>query len=388
MQPLSLALFSFIRYSRLVSKLNNMEYAKNGIKVVIVGAGLSGIVCAQALADKGFEVTVVDKGRQAGGRLASRERQPSFDYGAQYLTASDSSFKDVVANWSAQGLVLPWNGRFAQAEKGSTGFSLVPSVPHKERYVGVPKMNSFIVALAAELTKSATLLSQHRVISLETNSSNCFSVLGEKIEPANETIAETFSLTGFDYAVLNMPPPQIVALISAIDTAGGALPGRLVTSESFDLIKQVELSPCFALMVQLASAPALEYDGIKVANSPLAWVARDSSKPQRAGENWVLHASPQWSNSHKEDSLSDVTAALLAEFAVLNRQVLPAVLFAKCHRWRYALPQNPLALGALFDSANKIGYCGDWCQGNNIEAAYLSGRHMAEAIVGDSALAG
>ncbi|MFA6208389.1 MAG: NAD(P)-binding protein [Candidatus Obscuribacterales bacterium] len=359
--------------------------AKNGIKVVVVGAGLGGIVCAQSLADKGFEVTIVDKGRQAGGRLASRERQPSFDYGAQYLTASDSFFQDVVANWSRAGLVSPWCGRFAQAEI-SSDFSLVPSVPHKERYVGVPKMNSFVVALAAELNKSAALLSQHRVISLEINSSNCFSILGEKTDSASESAIETFSLTGFDYAVLNMPPPQIVALINTVGTTSGALAGRLLTSKALDLVKQVELSPCFALMVQLASSPALEYDGIKVANSPLAWVARDSSKPQRAGENWVLHASPQWSNSHIEDSLSDVTAALLAEFELLNKKSLPPVLFAKCHRWRYALPQNPLALGALFDSANKIGYCGDWCQGNNIEAAYLSGRHMAEAIVRDSAL--
>lgn len=374
---------SFIRYSRLVTKLNNMENAKNGIKVVVVGAGLSGIVCAQALADKGFEVSVLDKGRQPGGRLSSRERQPTFDYGAQYLTATDSYFKEVVANWIERGLVSLWRGRFAQTATAGSSFSLVPSAPHKERYVGVPKMNSFAEALASELTKSAALLTQHRVVTLEISPSDGFTVIGENTAQSGLEYTQEFCLTGFDYAVLNLPPAQILALA---DTAGGALCKQLMTSNALEIIKDVELSPCFALMVQFAFPPALEYDGVKVADSPLAWVARDSSKPQRKGDNWVLHASPQWSTSHLEEPSSAITAALLAEFELLNKEKLPPVLFSKCHRWLYALPQNPLALGSLFDSANKIGYCGDWCQGNNIEAAYLSGRHMAELIVRDSGI--
>lgn len=374
-----------------------MDNKKKTNKVAVIGAGLSGLVCAQALADKGFEVVVVDKGRQPGGRLASREREPSFDYGAQYFTVSDLRFREVVDSWLEKSLVLPWNGRFAIAEQERVGedYSLSPSSPRKQRYVGVPKMNAFGLALSCELAKFATVLTQHRVTRLEIDSDSCYRILGEKPgdssleqdpsqeepESGQEKALDCFGLNGFNYVVLNLPPLQVAALIA---TAGGALPGLLQASECFGIVEPVELSPCFALMVQFALPLALEFDGIKVSNSALAWVARDSSKPGRTGENWVLHASPEWSHLHLEDPLPDVEAALLTELGLLTGQELPPVTFSKCHRWRYALAPNPLSVGSLLDSANKIGYCGDWCQGNNIEAAFLSGRHMAEQIVRDA----
>lgn len=379
-----------------------MSNKKKTNKVAVIGAGLSGLVCAQALADEGFEVLVVDKGRQPGGRLASREREPSFDYGAQYFTVSDLRFREVVDSWLEKSLVLPWNGRFAIAEQERVGedYSLFLSSPRKQRYVGVPKMNAFALALSCELAKSATVLTQHRVTRLEIDSDSCYRILGEKTgdsapleqeqsqsrshreaESGQEKALDCFGFNDFNYVVLNIPPLQVAALIA---TAGGVLPELLQASQCFGIVDQVELSPCFALMVQFAQPLALEFDGIKVSNSALAWVARDSSKPGRTGENWVLHASPEWSHLHLEDSLPDVSAALLKELGLLTRQELPPVTFSKCHRWRYALAPNPLAVGSLLDSANKIGYCGDWCQGNNIEAAFLSGRHMAGQIIRDA----
>lgn len=372
-----------------------MKNKKKTSKVAVVGAGLSGLVCAQALADNGFEVVVLDKGRQPGGRLASRQREPSFDYGAQYFTASDVRFKEELDGWLEKGLALPWNGRFAIAEQERVGedYSLSPSSPRKQRYVGVPKMNAFALALSCELAKSATVLTQYRVTKLEIDGENCYSILGEKSgdsvlagqesvqEQGLESGIDCFGFNGFNYIVFNLPPVQVAALVA---TAGGALSERLLASRAFGIVDQVELSPCFAVMVQFAKPLALEFDGIKVSNSALAWVARDSSKPGRTGESWVLHASPAWSHLHLEDSLDDVTTALLAELALLNGQELPQAIFTKCHRWRYALAQNPLAVGSLLDSENKIGYCGDWCQGNNIEAAFLSGLHLAGQIVQDA----
>lgn len=371
-----------------------MNNKKKTSKVAVVGAGMSGLVCAQVLSAKGFEVVVVDKGRQPGGRLASREHEPSFDYGAQYFTASDEVFKEVVGGWREKGLVLPWNGRFAIAEqeRGGEDYSLSPSSPRKQRFVGVPKMNAFALALSCELAKSVTVLTQHRVTKLEIDSESCYNIMGEKPgyaassdqepgqEPGPEPIVDCFSLSGFNYIVLNLPPVQVAALAA---TAGGALSERWQASECFGIVDQVELSPCFALMAQFAEPLALEFDGVKVSNSSLAWVARDSSKPGRTGENWVLHANPAWSHLHLEDSLDDVTAALLAELALLTKQELPQITFSKCHRWRYALAQSPLAVGSLLDCENKIGYCGDWCQGDNLEAAFLSGRRMADLIVRD-----
>jgi renalase len=66
--------------------------------IVIIGGGMAGLSAATALAKTGASVTVLDKGRGPGGRMAARRveiggEQVSFDHGAQYLTARDPAFR-------------------------------------------------------------------------------------------------------------------------------------------------------------------------------------------------------------------------------------------------------------------------------------------------------
>ena len=57
--------------------------------VVVVGAGISGLVCASELSQAGIDVTVVEMGRGPGGRLATRRGSGlPFDHGTQYFTCS------------------------------------------------------------------------------------------------------------------------------------------------------------------------------------------------------------------------------------------------------------------------------------------------------------
>ena len=42
------------------------------MRVVVIGAGISGLVAGRELAAAGAEVALVDKGRSVGGRLATR----------------------------------------------------------------------------------------------------------------------------------------------------------------------------------------------------------------------------------------------------------------------------------------------------------------------------
>lgn len=60
----------------VISK-NNVKLEKNGKSVVIVGAGLSGLMTACDLIDRGFTVTIVEKNCFPGGKLLSWE-DPAF----------------------------------------------------------------------------------------------------------------------------------------------------------------------------------------------------------------------------------------------------------------------------------------------------------------------
>jgi predicted NAD/FAD-dependent oxidoreductase len=51
----------------------------------VIGAGISGLICARTLAQHGWLVTVFEKGRGVGGRMAVRRTEAglAFDHGAQ-----------------------------------------------------------------------------------------------------------------------------------------------------------------------------------------------------------------------------------------------------------------------------------------------------------------
>jgi predicted NAD/FAD-dependent oxidoreductase len=142
-------------------------------------------------------------------------------------------------------------------------------------------------------------------------------------------------------------------------------------------------------MVVVAAPLSLAFDGLFVNQGPLRWAARDSAKPGRTpqaqGECWVLHATPAWSQAQLAASQNRVTHALLEAFAALNGGDLPRILFTQAHRWRYALIDQPLDSGCLWDERLGIGACGDWCHGARIEGAWLSGEAVAGRLLSGAA---
>jgi len=71
---------------------------------------MAGLTAARLIADAGQVVTVLDKGRRAGGRMATRELTGGAfaDYGAQFFTVRSEAFAVVVARWLDDGTAREW----------------------------------------------------------------------------------------------------------------------------------------------------------------------------------------------------------------------------------------------------------------------------------------
>ena len=107
-------------------------------KIAIIGAGLSGLTCAQRLKNAGIDVRLFDKARGPGGRLCTRRREGDhFDHGAQFMTAHGTEFSAELKRWETAGIIAPWRARFAIR----TPNGLQAIEPHRERWVGVPRMS-------------------------------------------------------------------------------------------------------------------------------------------------------------------------------------------------------------------------------------------------------
>ena len=67
------------------------------MKILVVGAGISGCVCAHRLAEAGHDVTLVEKGRGVGGRMSTRRMSGArIDHGAQFFTVRDQRMKGLL----------------------------------------------------------------------------------------------------------------------------------------------------------------------------------------------------------------------------------------------------------------------------------------------------
>ncbi|KAJ1616603.1 hypothetical protein T492DRAFT_538322 [Pavlovales sp. CCMP2436] len=87
------------------------------VRVGVIGAGLSGLLCAQRLLSQmpAAHVTVLEWGRGPGGRTARRRvvltdgTEISFDHAAPCFSAKSSELKALLQEWAASGHAALWS---------------------------------------------------------------------------------------------------------------------------------------------------------------------------------------------------------------------------------------------------------------------------------------
>jgi len=312
--------------------------------VAIVGAGMAGLACAGQLQTAGVSASVFDKGRRPGGRMSTRsvDDKLSFDHGCQYFSANDSSFERQVKSWIDAGVVSEWHGKVVEFNDGQ----VIEKSTTRPRYVGVPEMASVCSHVSTGIdVRSCVDVNEVR-----------------RIDSMWHLLDDTgASLGQFDALILATPPAQAEKLLTH-------------SPSLLSVARRVRMSSSWTVMLAFEERLGCSFDRAVVHNSPLSWVARNGSKPGRinAAECWVGQTSAEWSAGRLESSKDAVAAELAHEFGKLvGNSVKPVYLSA--HRWKYAIPTAPLELGCLFDETLNIGLCGDWCLGNRVEAAWLSG---------------
>lgn len=321
-------------------------------RIAIVGAGIGGLTCARRLAQAGVSVQVFDKGRGVGGRMSVRRTENGgvFDHGAQYFTVRDERFREQIQRWLKEGVAAEWTGKIVSLSEGTA----TDTSADTRRYVGAPGMNAIAKYLAADLK-----------VSLQAKVTN----VSRDDKLWRLTMEDGLEAGPFDWLILNAPGPQSSELMREYPSIVGK-------------IRPAVIAPCWAVMVSFGRRLDVEWDGAFVEDSPLSWVARNDSKPGRPSspECWVLHASAEWSIAHLEQSSQGVADELINAFWRANGLSPEEPTYKSAHRWRFALPTEPLEQTYLLDEELHVGVCGDWCGGPRVEGAYLSGLALAEAV--------
>jgi renalase len=318
--------------------------------LALIGAGIAGLSCATRLQQAGLQVSVFDKSRSAGGRMSTRRGDDwQCDHGAQYFTARHPDFRAEVARWQQAAVAALWDPRLWLFD----GDSPAGRESTVERFVGIPAMTAPARYLASTLSVQAS--TSIRQLRRQTHGWQVFSAEHGWLE------------TCFAAVLLAVPAPQAAPLLQQPAPELAALPGSAV------------MRGCWALMLRFAAPVDLPFDAAFVNQGPLRWIARNSSKPGRSGEEtWLLHACAEWSEAHLAEDSTSVAAALLDAFGQLGG---PAPQDWTAHRWRYADTEPALAEGCAWRPEIGLGLCGDWLNGGKVEGAWRSGRMLAEQVL-------
>lgn len=319
------------------------------IDVLVIGAGWSGLTAAARLASAGRSVTVVEKARGPGGRSAARRQGDyRFDHGAQYLTARSDAFSRQVEAWSAAGLLAPWRPRLTVFGQRPDHSGETPP----ERWVGVGGMNAVLRRLSEGLDCRWRWCAER----IEVDER------GWRVRSDDGSTLRSRAL------VLTAPPAQSAVLLGI----GHELSHRL---------GQVEMLPCWTVMAGFEEAPGVAFEAAFVNEGPLAWIARNDSKTGNGGgPAWIGHASADWSRRHLEWEPESVARALLAAIAELDPALRASPALCLAHRWRYAMAREPLGGPIMADDAERLVVAGDWCAGERIEGAWISGVAAARRL--------
>jgi len=321
-------------------------------RIAVIGAGLAGLVVSRELRQNN-EVTVFEKSRGVGGRMATRYAGDyEFDHGAQFFTARSPQFQNFLQPLIEQGVVAAWQARFAEFDRGEIVATRQWQDDHPH-YVGVPRMN----AIGKWLARDIDVRLGTTVARIERGNNGWLLCDGESSE-----------LGHFDWVVSTAPASQTAALVPAsspIRAAGAAATMRA----------------CRALMLAFEQPLELPFDAALVSDADISWISVNSNKPGRGEDTCiVVHSTNAWADAHVDDDDEELNSHLQNELSEVTGIDVGTASYCSVQRWRYAnidQRQGPLY---CIDERLQLAACGDWFIRGRVESAYLSAKALAEAL--------
>ena len=320
--------------------------------VAIIGAGLAGLTCGTALQGLIENVTIFEKNILPGGRISRFSAgEYEFNNGAQYFTVNNPLFWNIVSAWQTEGFVRPWDGWVVELQKGQ----IINSDMATQRFVGIPSMQM----LAEKLAQHCNLVTSANICELDRQGEGGWRLFNERGDYQG----------AYDIVIIATSAHQVSELCRSIP-------------DICDPAENVAMTVCWSGMFAFKQPLSIPYDAAFVLDSPLSWISRyQFADAANDADCWVLHATPEWSQKYAASFRGRVMNAMLEAFWEATDLSVHKPVSAAMHCWKHALPINPINEDSLFEEAQAIGACGDWCTAPRIEGAVLSGFSMADRIM-------
>jgi len=334
---------------------------------LIIGAGMAGLTAARHLVQHGHTVTLLDKGRGVGGRMATRRMTDTdpparADHGLPYVTPQTPEFQALLDQLVDEGVMTRWLRSDAANNTTAAG------------YAGVDGMN----AVAKHLADGLTIHTGEAVVRMGTR------VAGWQVE------TESGNLYRVDNLLITMPAPQALSLLKRS--------GLTLSDTDQNVLQQVSYQPCIAVLASLNQTTQIPAPGVLIPTDGTAqptgfdgWtmLIDNGQKGIPGPPTATILLNAEDSQTYFDDDLTAVGQRVLTGLS----HWIPAgsVELVQVHRWRFSLPATQVNNWYLkADTPFPLLFGGDGFSGtqprllqwpNGLESAYWSGRKMAEQLL-------
>lgn len=342
-------------------------------KIGIVGAGPAGLATAYGLRSASVDVTVFEKSRGFGGRAATRGRDGHrYDHGATSFSAPTPRVHRLITGH------LPTAGLVDIGALSVWEFETDGTVVRTEDPDASPRWTyrSGISTLGKLLARQsdATIRRETRITRIRPQEE------GWGLWTEKGAVAEAC-----DALVLTPPAPQTATLLRTARTEEA--PDAVHTLS--EAVRAVRYASQFAYIFAYdhpVDRPDHLY-GLRAADPehPLAWIGFEEAKPGhvRGGHSvMVVHTSPSWTADRVDTDPLSFVSEVQGRVADLLGQDLPDPAWEDTQRWRYSVPQDPIA-SAGRAAGREIGLflAGDAVTGRGgVGAALASGLATADRL--------
>jgi len=320
--------------------------------VLVVGAGLSGLVAARTVQAAGLTVIVLDKGRSVGGRLATRRIAGGMaDHGAQFFTARTPEFQAEIDAWMREGLVMIWGYGWSDGSLKRTAGDGNP------RYVVQGGMNELAKRLAADLE---TVHTNMRVIEID------------RIDAGWRVVAEGETVFTARALLMTPPVPQTIELLHEVP----------LHEDDVAALDRIQYGPCLAGIHAIEGDIDLPEPGaLQDFQREIYWIADNQRKGISSVRIITTHAGARWSRQHYDEPDKETLEALRATFEPF---LSPGarIIEEQLKKWRYSVPLVTHPRDTLVARGLPLAFAGDAFGGRGrVEGAYISGMAAGEALI-------
>jgi predicted NAD/FAD-dependent oxidoreductase len=311
-------------------------------RVGIVGAGMTGLIAAAELQKAGIEVFLLDKSKNAGGRMATRRVGGGrADYGAQFFTVRSNEFQQDVNKWINDREVKKWFG------------------DHHPRYQSINGMN----ALAKYLAKDLCVYVNRKVQAIGFQNGRYQLYTEEN---------EIFDATDI---ICTPPAPQLMEILHN---------SNLQTDQS--ILNGLKFSPCLVAILELYQEVLYsEHGQLPNPSSTIQRIVNHRQKGISKTPVLSVYMNKDWSEKHFDEHENELLRAMkneIKEWICANH-----IKSIQLEKWRYAevkrvlqpfveiMPSLLVAGDAFLRREDKTNY-------SRLESAYLSGKSAAAELIG------